>query len=100
MPQQCTGCKTVSVVPRYRCPACGSRTFAQTGLPTNGRIDSWTETPADGGTNTFVLVVFPDGTRTFGNLLLEGDGPSIGADVEFSGVVRLPHGTRHLFRLV
>lgn len=98
MPQQCTECESVSSVSRYRCPRCGSRTFAQTDLPTHGRIDSWTEMAADGGTNTFVIVVFPDGTRSFGDLLVEADEPSIGAEVELTGVVRLPHGTRRLFR--
>ena len=100
MPQQCTQCKTNSQVPRYRCPSCGSRAFAPAELPTRGRIDSWTEMTADGGTNTFVLVLFDDGSRSFGDLLPHDGEPSVGADVELSGVVRLPHGTRRLFRLV
>jgi hypothetical protein len=55
---------------------------------------------ADGGVNTFVLVVFPDGTRSFGDLLVDGAKPSIGAEVRLAGVVRVPNGPRRLFRLV
>ena len=100
MRQQCIDCKSIHTVPRYRCPVCGSRAFAQADLPTHGRVDSWTEMAADGGVNTFVLVVFPDGTRSFGDLLLDGNEPSFGAEVQLAGQVRLPHGTRRLFRLV
>jgi hypothetical protein len=64
-----------------------------------GVISSWTTLTYSRGVSTFLLVRFPDGTQTLGNLLAGQHGPFIGAEVEHVGELATAEGIRHLFRL-
>jgi hypothetical protein len=64
-----------------------------------GVVSSWTWLTYQHGVSTLLLVRFPDGTQTFGNLLGDDQVMSIGAEVEHVGELPVPGGIRHLFRL-
>jgi hypothetical protein len=68
-------------------------------LPSGGVISSWTRLPYQHGVSTLVLVRFPDGTQSLGNLLGDRQVISIGAEVEHIAELATADGIRHLFRL-
>jgi hypothetical protein len=68
-------------------------------LRPGGVISSWTRLPYQQGVSTLLLVRFPDGTQTLGNLVGDDRDVSIGAEVEHVAELAMPGGIRHLFRL-